>query len=198
MKKNRADLPSEYIYLLAESVITKLTRSTGNRKYLTTMRHLRGVTLVELMVVVAVAAVLAMAAIPSMQTFTLNRQADRLTQELQLDLMYARNQAITQAQAVTVFPQSDGWHSGWRISQNSQIIREKGSNSSPIADSGVVTSTFTSAAPLTFDNQGRVVSNGTTTIGTFTIDVPDCTGNRKRTITINFIGQIVTVESPCT
>lgn len=151
----------------------------------------RGVTLIELMVVIAVAAVLLTVAVPSMQTFTVNRTADRLTQELQLDLAYARNQAITLSQEVIIEP-NNNWSTGWRIRQGLLTIREKGSANNPMADAGIIVATYTAAAPLRFDAQGRANAQGS-----FTIDVPDCTGNRERTISINFIGQMVTQEGAC-
>lgn len=160
----------------------------------------RGVTLIELMLVLGISAILISVATAPMQTFTLNREADRLIQELQLDLMFARNHAITMSQSVRVRPLNGGWHVGWQVILNNgtgTIIREKGSINRPMADAGVITSTFTAAAPLEFDAQGRTVNNGNATVGTFTVDVPNCTGDRERTISINFIGQIVTVNNPC-
>lgn len=150
-----------------------------------------GVTLIELMVVVAIAAILMTVAVPSIQTFTVNRSADRLTQELQLDLAYARNQAITQNQEVTFAPNVN-WSTGWSVQQNGLLIRQKGAADKPMADANVITSTYTAGAPLRFDAQGRALATGT-----FTIDVPGCTGSRERLISINFIGQLVTQEGPC-
>lgn len=161
------------------------------------MKKTYGVTLIELMVVLSIAAILLSVAVPSMQTFTLNRQADRLTQELQLDLSYARNHAITKATTVTVAPLNDNWSTGWTIEQGALLLRQRGEVSRPIADNGVITSTFTQALPLRFDPQGRAISAGLNTIGTISIDVPGCVGPRERTISINFIGQIVIQEANC-
>lgn len=152
----------------------------------------RGVTLIELMVVIAIAAILYAVGTPSLQQFTLNRAADRLTQELQLDLAFARNQAITLNQPVTVAPNNNSWSQGWIIRQGTLVIREKGSAANPVADAGVISSTYTTAAPLQFDAQGRAQ-----TTGSFTIDVPGCSGNRERVVSINFIGQLVTEELLC-
>lgn len=151
----------------------------------------RGVTLIELMVVIAIAAILYAVGTPSLQQFTLNRTADRLAQELQLDLAFARNQAITLNQEVRVEP-NNNWSRGWIIRQNNRVIREKGSANNPMAEAGVITSMFTAATPLRFDPQGRAQPTGS-----FTIDVPGCSGNRERLININFIGQLVTQELLC-
>ncbi len=161
------------------------------------MKKTNGVTLIELMVVLSVAALLFTVAAPSMQSFTLNRQADRLTQELQLDLSYARNHAISKATTVTVAPLNDNWSTGWTIQDGAVLLRQRGEVGRPIADNGVITSTFTQALPLTFDPQGRAVNAGVNNIGTISIDVPGCVGPRERTISINFIGQIVIQEANC-
>ena len=161
------------------------------------MKRTNGVTLVELMVVLAIAAILLTAAVPSMQSFILNRQSDRLTQELQLDLSYARNHAITKATTVTVAPLNGNWSTGWTIQQGATILRQRGEVGRPIADNGVITSTFTQALPLRFDAQGRAVNAGINNIGTINIDVPGCVGRKERTISINFIGQVVIQEANC-
>ncbi len=87
------------------------------------LRRLRGFTLVELMVVVAIAAILALMAAPSF-TETINRTR-RKTYSNQLfeDLAVARNEAIKRGVPVTVCPSTDGescadndsWVTGWIV-----------------------------------------------------------------------------------
>lgn len=86
----------------------------------------QGFTLVELMLTIMIAGILAAIAVPSLQTIAINRHADRLSQELQIDIMYARNQAMTLNQPVDITPQNGGWSSGWDIKVG-QLITEASS-----------------------------------------------------------------------
>lgn len=159
----------------------------------------QGFTLLELMVTLTIAGILAAIAVPTMQSITINRHADRLANELQLDIMYARNHALSLNKNVTIKPLSGGWDTGWVVAQGTDVIRQKGSASAPMAKkAGEITSTFTTAAPLIFDRNGRVNNpSNSTNAGSFSINVADCTGDRKRTLQLNYIGQLQTINSPC-
>lgn len=158
----------------------------------------RGVTIIELMIVLIVTAIMFSVASPQFQSFGANRRSDRLIQELQLDLSYARNQAITRAKTISVAPLATGWNDGWTIKEGANLLRQRGNSSQPISASGSITSAdITTGSPLQFDAQGRAVSNGSSTIGTITIKEPHCTGNRVRNLSVNYIGQVVITETAC-
>ena len=87
------------------------------------LRRLRGFTLVELMVVVAIAAILALMAAPSF-TETINRTRRKTyANQLYEDLAFARSEAIKRGVPVTVCPSTDGescvarlsWVTGWIV-----------------------------------------------------------------------------------
>lgn len=158
----------------------------------------QGVTLIELMVTLSIVAILMAAGTPIMRELTINRLADRLSQELILDITFARNQAITQQQPVTIEAINNDWNIGWRLIQNGFVIREKGDVFQPMSTNNALSSTFHNAQPLVFDASGRATNaTGNAQLGSFTVNVPQCTGNRVRTISINFIGQITSTEAPC-
>lgn len=69
----------------------------------------RGVTLVELMVVVAIAAILATIAIPSFTDALERRRLEGAANELSADLQYARSQAVADNVTVTVTTTASGY-----------------------------------------------------------------------------------------
>ena len=158
--------------------------------YFSSTKTQAGFTLLELMVTLSIAAILAAIAVPTLQTITINRHADGLANDLQIDLMYARNQALSFSKEVTIEPLSSGWAAGWTIKQDGDVIRQKGSTSNPIAKTGEITS---AASKISFDKHGRHAGSTTS----ITIKVAKCTGNRVRTITLNPIGQLQTTSSSC-
>jgi len=54
----------------------------------------RGFTIIELMIVLIIIAIAAAVSGPLLSGFLPNRTADRLYQEIELDLRYARSQAV--------------------------------------------------------------------------------------------------------
>lgn len=153
------------------------------------MRNVRGVTLVELLTVISIVGVLSAVAVPAFKSMTLNGHADRLSQELQLDITFARNAALSSAKTVKMTPKTS-WYKGWEIKEGATMLREKGKDKD-LAANGEISSSITE---LQFDNQGRAKLTGGSKIS---IAVAGCTGNRKREIHINSIGQIIVVNQSC-
>jgi type II secretion system protein H len=154
----------------------------------------KGFTLIEVLVVLAIVAITLAIISPSARVISANKEADALKEELRLDLMFARNQAITAGTAVTISPIGGDWNIGWNVIDNSNnSIRVRGGNSSPMAESGRITSTdFTTATPVRFDQRGRASRNGE-----ILVSVPECSGLNRFRIQINQIGQVVILEEAC-
>jgi type IV fimbrial biogenesis protein FimT len=79
------------------------------------MRRASGFTLIEMMVVVLVAAVLALVAAPSLTSLIAKQRLRSAASSLHLAMVQARAEAIKRNTSVTVSPAAGGWSSGWSI-----------------------------------------------------------------------------------
>ena len=76
----------------------------------------RGFSIVELMIALGVAGLLTAIGVPALRNFTVQQRIVTASQELQLDMAYARSEAITRADNVSVCTSTDGascTSSGW-------------------------------------------------------------------------------------
>jgi type IV fimbrial biogenesis protein FimT len=75
---------------------------------------LRGFTIIELMVTVAVIAVLAAIAAPSFNPLIERWRVRQITEELQSTLYFARSEAIKRGGGITI-DATGGWDQGWKV-----------------------------------------------------------------------------------
>ncbi len=83
---------------------------------MTTLRRLRGFSLIETLTAMAVAATLALAATPSMSGLLSGERLTGATRELRLAMDFARSEAVARGHRVAIGP-VDGrdWRSGWQV-----------------------------------------------------------------------------------
>jgi type IV fimbrial biogenesis protein FimT len=87
------------------------------------MKRERGVTLLEAMVVVSIAAILAVLAVPGMLELIWDARQEASAMDMYLHLNYARSESIRRGYRVAVCPSRDGasclgaaiWESGWIV-----------------------------------------------------------------------------------
>lgn len=80
-----------------------------------TPRSMRGFTLMELMIVVAVAIILASVGIPSMRSFMASQRIKTTSFDLIAMLTITRSEAIKRNAQVTATPVGNDWSQGWAV-----------------------------------------------------------------------------------
>jgi type IV fimbrial biogenesis protein FimT len=82
----------------------------------------RGLTLIELMTVLALLAILSAVAAPSLRTFIDNQRLRNASFDIVGDLLLARSEALTRQTVVVVTPSGSdaaGWSDGWAVNLGS-------------------------------------------------------------------------------
>ena len=151
---------------------------------------LRGFTLLELMVTLAIVAIVTAIAVPAMQDMTENAKAERITGLFELDLQFSRSHAISRGEVVTISPHDNGIASGWQIvaETSGDTLRERG----PL-DSGVtITLANGGFQPVSFTPTGQVLEERT-----IQIRIENCTGNENKDIALMISGQMLMREVAC-
>lgn len=154
-------------------------------------KKVMGFTLVELMVVVAIVGLVMTFALPSFQATGANARADSIHKQMLGDISFSRNTARDLSSTVRMIPQNDDWNDGWIISVvGGAPVRVRAALEDQI---DITSGDFSAGTPIEFNNLGRA-----TNVGSITITTTGCTGDRIRTLTLNVMGQIRTLETgPC-
>lgn len=136
--------------------------------------HSQGVTLIELMVVIAVAAILSALAVPSFNELLRRQQMTGQVNQLFSLVYLARSEAIKRNNVVTICKSADGefcsgsWSDGWIVFSDADADGERGNDEALINSGGpedeykVSWTAFGSNNYLRFSPQGLTLSqNGT-------------------------------------
>lgn len=113
-----------------------------------------GFSLVELLIVVAIAAVLAGLALPNYQFMLVNMEIRGISFDLVTQMMFARSEALKRNSTVQIDPVGGDWNKGWQIKFGSDVLREQ----PPVKRVDVAVSPA-STTSIRFSQTGRV-SNG--------------------------------------
>ncbi len=123
----------------------------------TRLRPSAGVTLIELMTVIGVAAILAAVAAPSFSTFIDNQRLRNASFDLVTDLLQARNEALSRQRVVVMSPASlsgSDWSGGWSLNLDTaagEVLTSRTGLSSRLLFSG-------GPGSLQFRSDGRIAT----------------------------------------
>lgn len=153
-----------------------------------------GFTLVELVVVIAIASIVMSIALPGLRDILVTQRVKTVTYEIIADLSLARSEALKRGREVTLTPAATGdWTQGWvvastTVSGGTTTVVELGKK--PAVGAGVAFS----QAPgvISFDANGRL--SGTTTVARFGISDG---ASYKRCISLDPSGRPKTAATQC-
>lgn len=139
----------------------------------------RGFTMIELIMVMAIAVVLMAVAAPSMSELIANQRVRGMAGDLHLALVRTRSEAIKRNTSVTLSPTGGSWANGWSIADPTS------STADPLlVQTGASGVTVTSAlASVTYNGTGRT----TTGSGSFVVGSSNTT--RTRCVSIDTSGR---------
>ena len=162
-------------------------------------RHMVGVTLIELVITLSIAAILMTIAVPSFQDLMRNNRTAVQVNEFLTTLNLARSEAVKRGASVSVCSSINStacrtsdqtnWAGGW-------ILYVTGSSPLEIlrvwpAMSGTATFTAT-AGEVTFRGTGQAAA-----AITFTYTPTGCSGDQQRTIAVSAVGRASSSKTTC-
>lgn len=157
-------------------------------------RGAAGFTLTELLIVVVIAGILLALAAPSFQTMVANSAAENASGLIELDLAYARNNAITRGVVVRMTPADSGFQDGWTVQAFNggvagDVLRSRDGLDGKVS---ITSREYSDTTPIGFTATGQIETTGSLSLRT-----SGCTGNKNRDITLMSSGQIVISEAAC-
>lgn len=160
----------------------------------------KGMTVIELMVVVGIAGILAAIAIPAMDTLIQTNRISAQAREIVTAFNYARSEAVTRKQDVSVVP-TDGadWNNGltiWLDDDGDNTVDNNAEEVLQVFD-GLSGSTLTPSAAIvrtTFDSDGFLSTPSASP--DFTLQLDNCKVD-GRTITLNLNGRVEISTAAC-
>jgi type IV fimbrial biogenesis protein FimT len=164
------------------------------------MKHCRGFTLIEMMVVVALVGILAFYSVSGFQNLIIRNRISAHTSALLADLNYARNEAVTRGSDVSMTSSGESLMYGWKLTDSASVVLRV--RAEPLARAILAAessgSSLSGQLKITFDRQGlATVTAGSTEVGnkdvTLIVRAEDCPPGLRggqRQIVIKPVGRV--------
>ena len=146
------------------------------------MDRVKGFTLVELMVTIAVAAILLGVAVPSFQTVSRNNAVKATANDLMSTINMARQQSMSTRSNIEVGPAAGGWDDGWALDFANDSM---GEDADYVPRQGVSVARTGGNGALVFLARGGIQGGG----AEFTVSHDD-TNIASRVFCVSFFGKI--------
>ena len=173
---------------------------TGLRSSAPIRRAEKGMTAIELLVVLAVIAILAVVAVPSFVDLTQRNRVSGEVNGFVGDLQFARSEAIKEGQTVTICASSDGstcasggnWKTGWLVFADANGNQVHDSTETVLRKQPALagTDTFTASgntSAISYSRDGFAMSfTGTVTL---TVHTTPLNAAATRCIAVNLVGR---------
>lgn len=147
----------------------------------------KGFTLVELMIVLAIAAILAGVAVPSFQSLIRDNALTSEANQFVSAIHFARSEALKRSNSVTLTANTTGkWQYGWSVGDGVDTLR----NYAALSGTSTLTST---SSTITYRGTGFISGNSA-----ITLDLcDDRTGETGRRISISVTGRASVSKLTC-
>jgi type IV fimbrial biogenesis protein FimT len=178
-------------------------------------RSCRGITLLEMITVMGIAAILMAIAVPSYKYVTNSNRIAAEVNGLLGDMQFARGEAIKEGQTVTVCVSTDGatcatgtttWNSGWLVFSDPNNNQQVDPNESILRVQAVFTGSDTFVASnnisaVTFNREGFAAANGGVGLASgtalITLHASPAVAASTRCLSMNMVGMMA-VQTPIT
>jgi len=117
-----------------------------------------GFTIIELMIVVAIAAILALLAMPNMQDTVLNQRVRKSVSDMHLSLLFARSEAIKRNATINIVRGGATWADGWTVQSGGTVLRSNDALSTTVTvacDTNANGAADACPATISFTRTGR-------------------------------------------